>query len=404
VGFRNITAVLRHRNYRLLWIGTLFSNSGDWMDQIALNWLVLQTTGSAAFLGLVNLCRAIPILALTLLGGVAADRFERRRLMMASQAFGMVLALLLALLVAIGQANIWLILAIAAGRGATVAFNQPARHSLVSELVPRDILPTAIALNSLTFNLTKVIGPLLAGIIIATAGIAACFAVNGLSFIVVLWSLAAMKFPPRLLAAPSESVLAALALGFGYLRSNPTVMILVLVAFIPTFFGQPYLQLLAVFAVDIFHVGPDGLGTLTAAAAIGAMAGAMVLALVPTAGRRGRFMLTVMLVYGLLICAFSLTENFRLAAVTLLAIGACQIMCNAANNILLQTIVPDAVRGRVLSILLLNKGLVQLGTAGVAMLAALIGVNWALLLSGGVVVVSAITVMATAPSIRRLRT
>ena len=208
---------------------------------------------------------------------------------------------------------------------------------------------------------------------------------NGLSFIVVLWSLAAMQFPARLLV-PSELVLAALASGFGYLRSNRTVMILVLVAFIPTFFGQPYLQLLAVFAVDIFHVGPDGLGILTAAAAIGAMAGALLLALVPTAGRRGRFMLLVMLVYGLLICGFSLTSNFRLAAVTLLAVGACQIMCNATNNILLQTIVPDAVRGRVLSVLLLNKGLVQLGTAGVAMLAALIGVNWALLLSGGVVV------------------
>lgn len=404
VGFRNITAVLGHRNYRLLWIGTLFSNSGDWMDQIALNWLVLQTTGSAAMLGLVNLCRAIPILALTLLGGVAADRFERRRLMMASQALGMALALALALLVALGQVNIWLILVIAAGRGAMVAFNQPARHSLVSELVPREILPSAIALSSLTFNLTKVIGPLLAGVIIATAGIAACFAVNALSFIVVLWSLAAMRFPPRVRAASSESVLAALALGFGYLRSNRKVLILVLVAFIPTFFGQPYLQLLAVFAVDIFHVGPDGLGTLTAAAAIGAMAGALVLALAPGAGRRGRFMLVVMFVYGLLICGFSLISNFWLATVTLLAVGACQIMCNAANNILLQTIVPDAVRGRVLSILLLNKGLVQLGTAGVAMLAALIGVNWALLLSGAVVALSAIAVLAMAPSIRRLRT
>ena len=164
MGFRNIAAVLRHRNYRLLWIGTLFSNSGDWMDQIALNWLVLETTGSAAMLGLVNFCRAVPILALTLLGGVAADRFERRRLMMASQALGMVLAFLLALLVAIGQANIWVILAIAAGRGAMVAFNQPARHSLVSEIVPRDVLPSAIALNSLTFNLTKVIGPSAGGI------------------------------------------------------------------------------------------------------------------------------------------------------------------------------------------------------------------------------------------------
>lgn len=403
-GLGNIAAVLRHRNYRLLWLGTLVSNSGDWMDQIALNWLVLQTTGSAVALGLVNLVRAVPILALTLIGGVAADRFERRRLMMASQAVGMALALLLAVLVATGNADLPLILAVAAGRGATVAFNQPARHTLVSEIVPRESLPSAIALNSLTFNLTKVIGPLLAGVIIARWGTAACFAVNGLSFIVVLWSLAAMQFPSRAAREGSESVLAALKVGFAYLGTNPTVLLLVLVAFIPTFFGQPYLHLLALFAVEVFRVGPDGLGTLTAAAAVGAMGGALTLALVPVAGRRGLTMLLMMATYGLAICAFAVTDRFWLAAAILFIVGAGQILCNAANNIILQTIVPDEVRGRVLSVLLLNKGLVQLGTAAVATLAAFIGARWALLLSGGVVLASACAVLALAPSIRRLRT
>lgn len=403
-GFGNIVAVLRHRNYRLLWLGTLVSNSGDWMDQVALNWLVLQTTGSAVYLGLVNLVRAIPILALTLIGGVAADRFERRRLMMASQALGMVLALLLALVVALGRTDIWIILVIAAGRGAMVAFNQPARQTLVSEIVPRESLPSAIAMNSLTFNITKVIGPLLAGVIIATWGTAACFAVNGLSFTVVLWSLGAMQFPPRPARTRSESVPAALRTGFAYLRTNPTVLVLVLVAFIPTFFGQPYLHLLALFAVEVFHVGPNGLGTLTASAAVGAMGGALLLATVPAAGRRGLVMLIMMGAYGLLICIFSLTDSFWLAAALLAGVGAGQILCNAANQILLQTIVPDEVRGRVLSVLLLNKGLVQLGTAAVATLAAAIGARWALLLSGGVVLASACTVLSLAPSIRRLRT
>lgn len=403
-GLSQIAAVLRQRNYRLLWIGTLVSNTGDWMDQIALNWLVLETTGSALFLGLVNLFRAIPILALTLLGGVAADRFERRRLMMVSQAVGMVLALTLAALVATGQTNIWLILAVAAGRGAMVAFNQPARQTLVSEIVPRDVLPSAIALNSLTFNLTKVIGPLLAGIIIASAGTAVCFAVNGLSFIAVLWTLAAMKFPPRLAARERESVLTSLGAGFAYLWTNKDVLVLVLVAFIPTFFAQPYVQLLALFAVDVFRVGPDGVGTMTAAAAIGAIAGAAFLAIFPATGRRGLIMLFVMLIYGLLICWFALTGDFWTGAGILIGVGACQIMCNASNNILLQTIVPDALRGRVLSVLLLNKGLVQLGTAAIATFAALVGVRMALVLSGGVVVISALLVIALVPSVRRLKT
>ena len=156
-----------------------------------------------------------------------------------------------------------------------VAFNQPARHSLISELVPRHILPSAIALNSLTFNLTKIIGPLLAGVIIAAWGTAACFAVNALSFVAVLWTLALMKFPDRLAQEHGESILQSLAVGFKYLHTNRTVMLLVLVAFIPVFFGQPFLQLLALFAVEIYHVGPEGVGTLTAFAAAGAMGGAL---------------------------------------------------------------------------------------------------------------------------------
>lgn len=374
------------------------------MDQVALNWLVLETTGSAFYLGLVNLCRAIPILALTLIGGVAADRFERRRLMMASQASGMVLAIVLAVLVALGQTQIWMILVIACGRGAMVAFNQPARHSLVSEVVPMRILPSAVALSSMTFNLTKIIGPLLAGVIIATWGTAACFAVNALSFVPVLSTLALMQFPPREARARGEPVLVSLRVGFAYLLANPLMLLLVLVAFIPVFFGGPYLQLLAVFAVEVFHGGPAEVGVLTSFAALGAMCGGLVLATTPAAARSGLVMLLVMLAYGAVICVFAVTDSFVWAAGLLMLVGAGQIACNAINNILLQTIVPDAVRGRVLSILLLTKGLVQLGTFAVASLAAIIGVQLAMLLSGSVVIAAAVTLLALAPAMRGLRT
>nr|WMC98308.1 MFS transporter [Aminobacter aminovorans] len=395
-GIGNLASVLRHRNYRLLWIGTLVSNTGDWMDQVALNWLVLQTTGSAVDLGLVNLFRGLPIMALTLIGGVAADRFERRRLMMISQAIGMALAFILAAMVFFNNTPIWAIFAIAAARGAVISFNQPARHSLVSEVVPRPLLPPAIALNALTMNLTKVLGPLLAGVVIAAWGTAACFAVNALSLLVVQWSLSRMVFPPRSLEKEPESVLQSLKVGFSYLGTNSVVLALVLVAFIPVFFGQPYIHLLALFTIDVFQSGPETLGALTACAALGSVGGALCLALIPATARSGIWMLIAMLAFGLGICVFTFAESPVYAGVLLISIGATQTFCNASNNILLQSIVPDAVRGRVLSVLLLNKGFVQMGTAAGATLAAIIGVGWALFAFGCVVVCSAVAILLVA--------
>ena len=401
-GIGNITAVLRHRNYRLLWSGNTISNTGDWMDLVALNWLVLEMTGSAVNLGLVNLARALPILALTLIGGVAADRFERRRLMMASQTAGLVLAALLAVLLALGVAGMGTILLIAAGRGAMIAFNQPARHSLVSEVVPKENLAGAIALNVLTFNATKIIGPLLAGMLIAWLGTTICFAVNAASFLPVLWCMWQMEFPPHQKRS-GEPVLQSLAMGLRYITTNPQIRGVVLVAVIPVFFGQPYLNLLALFAVEVYRIGPDGLGALTATAAVGAIAGALLLALVPAMSRSGRIMVLVMLGFGLSICAFALMRDPVLAGLMLVLAGAGQILCNATNNIILQTIVPDEFRGRVLSVLLLNKGFVQLGTALVATLAALIGVQAAMALSGAVVAGAAVAILLVSPTIRRLR-
>ena len=188
---------LRHRNYRLLWFGSLVSSSGDWMDQIALNWLVYDLTGSAVYLGLLNLCRLGPILLFTLIGGVVADRVERRRLLFTTQTVAMLLALALALLVSTGAAQIWAVLLIAAGRGVMMSFNQPARQSLISDLVPADDLMNAIALNSATLNLTRVLGPAIGGGLIASVGVAGAFYVNGVSFLAVLYGLALMRFPER---------------------------------------------------------------------------------------------------------------------------------------------------------------------------------------------------------------
>jgi MFS family permease len=393
-------AALRHRNYRLLWIGTLISHTGDWMDQIALNWLVLQMTGSPAHLGLVNFFRGAPIFVFALLGGVAADRLERRYLMMTTQGSAMLLAFVLAGLVFFEIADVWILVAVATCRGIIVSFNLPARHSLVSELVPREDLANGIALMSLTLNITKIIGPLIAGVVIGAAGVAACFALNGLSFIAVLWTLYSMDLPAQVADASEESFGESLLQGFSFIRQHRVIRLLVLVALIPMFFGQPYLTMLAVFARDVYDLGPEGLGLLVACAAAGSVCGALMVASLSQASRRGTVMLGFLLAYGILLVSFSLNSWAVLAPPLLLAIGAMQIAYNASNNTILQLSVPDKMRGRVLSTLFLNRGLVAFGTAFVAFLASAIGPQLAMAATTSVMAIVAVALLLTSPTIR----
>lgn len=393
---------LRYRNYRLLWIGTLISHSGDWMDQLALNWLVLELTGSPFYLGMVSLCRAIPILLFTLVGGVLADRFERRKLMMVTQSFAMLLALLLATLVTFGWINIWLIFAIAASRGIMMSFNLPARQTIISDLVPRDDLPNAIALNSVTMNLTKIIGPSIAGVLIGAIGVGGCFYINGVSFLAVLWTLFRMDLPQTNRKPADTSVSESLFAGFKYVRSHSTMSLLILVAVVPTFFGQHYMTMLAVFARDVLEIGPTGLGILTSATSVGAIAGALILASLGNVLPRGLIMLSALVGFGAFLIMFSYSPWPALSVFLLMGVGAMQVTYNASNNTLLQLGVPDEYRGRVLSTLFINRGLVPLGTALVGTMAALFGVRLAVASMAAIIVLLGITALAKAPSIRKL--
>jgi MFS family permease len=396
-------AALRHRNYRLLWIGTLISQTGDWMDQIALNWLVLQITGSPAYLGLVNLFRGTPILLFALLGGVAADRLDRRVLMMATQSAAMVLAFVLAGLALFDFADVWLLIVVATCRGIVISFNLPARHTLVSELVPREDLANAVALTSLTLNLTKVIGPLIAGLVIGAIGVSACFLINGVSFMAVLATLWAMDLPKKARRKQAESLGQSLLGGFAYINRHSAIRLLVLVALIPMFFAQPYMTMLTVFADSVYNIGPEGLGVLVSCAAAGSVCGALLLATFSNAARCGAVMLGFLLVYGSALVAFSLNTWFALAPVLLMVAGAMQIAYNASNNAILQLSVPDEVRGRVLSTLFLNRGLVSMGTAFVGFLAALVGPQAAMASTTAVVVATAVLLLLFSPTIRRFK-
>jgi MFS family permease len=355
-------APLSHRNYRLLWTGTVISQSGDWMDQIALNWLVYDLTGSAFALGLVNLCRLSPILFFTLVGGVVADRVERRKLMFTTQTVAMVLALVLAVLVSTGLVQLWMVLLVAVGRGIALSFNLPARQSLISDLVPREMLTSAIALSQATNNLTRVLGPAIGGILIATVGVAGAFYVNGLSFVAVLFGLAMMRFPPREVRQKT-GILTELLGGLRYIRGEPNMRTLIVLALVPVILGQPYMTMLTVFASDVLGIGASGLGLLTACSGAGAVCGSLFIASRGASSGRRKRMRIGLIAYGVTLLVFAVSPWLWLSAGTLLAVGFSQQVYNTQNNALVQEEVDAEYRGRIVSILFLNRGLLPLGTA-----------------------------------------
>lgn len=397
-------ASLRHKNYRLFWIGNLISYTGDWLDQVALNWLVISTTGSPLMLALVNLGRGLPMMVLGLVGGVVADRVDRRLLMMVTQTLAMLVAILMAVVVLVMPDPVWTIMVLATCRGVTVAFNLPARHSLIYELVPRQDLASAVALNSIGINMAKILGPLAAAGIIAAFGIATCFAVNALSFTVILAMLFMIDLPRKLRdARKPEPFFRSLSEGLAYIRRDPVLLLLVLVALVPVFFCQPYLQFLAVFAAQVFEVGAQGLGAMTALAAAGSICGGVLAARLQRDSRKGSVMLAFMGGFGGALVLFSLSPNVWAAMPLLFATGAMHIAYNSSNNTILQLSVDDAYRGRVLSTMFVTRGLVPMGTAAMAGLAALVGARGAMGLMAGVVVLFAVALWFRAPRLRNLR-
>jgi MFS transporter, DHA1 family, staphyloferrin A biosynthesis exporter len=372
------------------------------MDQIALNWLVYQLSGSAVQLAFLNLARLAPIFVFTLIGGVIADRAERRRLLFTTQAVAMLLAFILATLTITGLVQIWMVLIIAVGRGIVLSFNQPARQSLISELVPREDLKNAIALNSATLNLTRVLGPTIGGLLIATVGVAGAFYLNAASFLAVLYALALMRFPDRAPRKKSGGMLADLTGGLSYLRQRPTLRTLVLLALLPMVLGMPYMTMLTVFASDVLKVGGGGLGLLTACSGIGAVTGALWVAANAHRVRLGRLMFFGLVAFGATLVVFALSPWFWLSVVALMAVGAAQQIYMASNNALIQTNVEEEFRGRIVSTLFLNRSMVPLGTVVAGIGTQLVGVQATSAAMAAGLLLLALTMARLAPAARNL--
>lgn len=343
-------ASFRHRNYRLWFFGQLISLVGTWMQNTAQGYLVYTLTGSAAFLGYVGFVSGLPSWLFMLYGGVVADRVPRRVMLIATQVVMMVLAFILAALVFTGAIQPWQILIFAFLLGVTNAFDVPARQSFIVELVDREDMTNAIALNATMFNLGAIAGPAVAGILYALTGPGWCFTINGISFIAVIIALMMMRIKPVDAPVKSHSALSAIAEGYHYVRNNRLVLTLTLSVFIVNVFGFGLMTLLPAWAVKILGGDVTTNGLLVSARAVGAVIGGLLIAAYGSRRFRGKMWAASSFLLPLMIVGFALTRWIPLSLLMLLGMGLALVNMLNNSNALVQSRVPDALRGRVMGL------------------------------------------------------
>ncbi len=386
---------LRERNFRLYWLGQAVSNIGNWMQVVALGWFILQLTGSPIALGLLGLTQFLPILLLSLAGGILADRFLRLHLLMVTQSAAMALAFILTILTLMGKPPLWSLLLIAALSAAITAIDNPARQAFLSDLVGKDLLLSAVALNASVYNGAAVIGPSLAGLVLLRVGAAGCFLLNAFSFLAVLIALAVISIEKanqgKVSLTPArgnESFTTSLR-EFGSLRHKPAILAVLGIAAATSLLGRPYLLLMPAFAREVQHVGPQGLGLMVAASGLGSLIGAFLLASLRSSKRLEHLLFITGVCFGISLAIFALVPYFLPASLVLLGCGAGATMTMMVANTLLQTSAPSAMKGRVMSLYtLIAAGFTPLGAFIVTGMATKIGLEYATIIAGiGVIIV-----------------
>ena len=395
-------AAFTYRDFRVLWFGALASTIGTWMQKVAQSWLVFDLTNSSFFLGLDDFLGQLPILLFTLLGGVIADRHDRKRLLIGSQFVQMATAFVLAALVFQGRVHVAQILALSFTAGLAQAFGGPAYQALIPSLVHKKDLPNAIALNSTQFNLARIVGPLCAGVTMATLGAAGCFTLNGVSFLIVivaLMSLAVTHIPP----IDRKPILHELKSGISYVRSEPTIIALTVLASMTTFLGLPLLTFLPIFAREIFHGDIGRYSWMMAFSGMGAVTGALVIAWLGRFQHMGRTLLLVQLIFGGLIAAFAMSRIYWLSNLLLFLSGGMLLMVFSMTSSLVQLIVPDHLRGRVMSIYMVAfRGGMPLGSLAAGYAATYIPMPTVLAINGLLVSLVAIYFFVKSHGVREL--
>jgi MFS family permease len=352
---------LRHRNFRLFIGGQVISLVGTWMQTVAQSWLVYRLTHSELLLGTTWFCSQIAVFALGPLGGLAADRFSRQKLVIVTQTLSMLQAFILAALTLSGRVQVWHVLVLGGLLGVVNAFDMPGRQSLVIHMTSQEDLLNAISLNSAVFNLARVLGPGVAGLLVAAFGEGVCFAINGVSFLAVIAGLLAMRLP-RFEAAPQDSPWEHLVDGFKYASGHRDVRRVLGLMAAATLGGMPILVLAPFFADDLFHRGSRGLGFLMGAMGIGAVVGTLVLARRTRISGLPRVMTVSGLAVGCVYMAFALSPSYGVSLAIMPLIGYFVMRQMASANTTIQTIIPDCYRGRIMA--LYSMTVVGLGPFG----------------------------------------
>lgn len=396
---------LRYRNFRYLWTSTLFASAGNWIQQVTLGWLVYDMTGSPFLVGTLQGVRAFPFLFAGPLGGVIADRVDRRKLLMINQAYLAILGLGFAFDLALHQVQVWHLFAFTFLGGIGWALNNPVRQALVANSVPRESLMNAIALNSMAFNINRVIGPAAGGLLIAFFGPATNFFIQAVAYTGVFIMVLPINIPRKDFSGTSRHSMASnMVEGFKYVVRDQLIMALILVALIPSLLIMPFTSgLMPVFSEEVLHAGPEGLGLLLSAFGFGGLVGALALATMGSVRRKGMVLLGAAVFAGLAMVAFSQTRWLPLSLAALVGVGAAHMMYMTSNNTILQTITPDEFRGRVMSLYMLDHGFVPLGGLMAGTLAQLYGSPVAILAGGAAMATLILVVGVWFPRLRTLR-
>ncbi len=385
-------SALRNRNFALLWFGLLISNSGSWMQLVAQGILVYDLTHSAFALGLVSFARAVPMMVVTPMGGVVADRVPRLRLLKVTQVTALCLALILALLTSAGMITVWQIALLSLLAGAVNAFDQPTRQALLPDLVRREDLTNAIALNSAAWQGAAMFGPALAGLTTGWIGIAGAFYANAASFLAVVAALFLMRGVPERSADAHEQrgLFDDLARGLRYVRSTRLVWTLLVLSAVTSVFGRSYVQLLPAFASAVLHVGPRELGLMMSAPGAGTLAGAAALGALGDVRRKGPTLIGGMALFSLTLILFTLSRSLPLVLTLLFLTGVTSIVFSTMLSSMVQLTVPGHMRGRVMSLLTVTfQGFGPVGALLTGSLADVVGTPRAIALAAALMAVAA---------------
>ncbi|MGA8221010.1 MAG: MFS transporter [Candidatus Acidiferrales bacterium] len=400
-GIQGMLRSLRHRNFQLFFSGQMISLIGTWMQNIAQAWLVYRLTGSSLLLGLVGFAGQIPVFLFAPLGGMVADRWNRHRVIIGTQTTAMILAFILAALTLLHIVRVWEIVLLASLLGAVNAFDIPARQAFLIDMVGREDLMNAIALNSSMFNGARVIGPAIAGLLVAWIGEGWCFFANAVSYIAVIVGLLFMQLGPLRRIVMKTSPLEHIAEGFRFVQSTAPILALMLLIGVVSLVAVPYTVLMPIFADRILHGGARGLGILMGATGIGALLGALTLATKHGVSGLGRWVGFSAMSFGASLILFSFSKWFLVSMFMLVPVGYSMMLQMSSSNTLIQAMVPDELRGRVMAVYtMMFMGMAPMGSLFAGTLADSIGAPWTVAIGGMGAVAGSILFLRKLPKLR----